>query len=99
MPTTLDIPGTRSIMEIVSSTRRYLSSLESRSAGKRKVDMRVTNLRREGGFMLITMPIAAIATIGALGMAVDVGPAFIANNQTQSFCEPAAYAAVWKLNA
>src|SRR5260370_16138508 len=98
MPTTLDIPGTRSIMEIVSSTRRYLSSLESRSVGKRKVDMRVTNLRREGGFMLITMAIAAIATVGALGMAVDVGRAFIAKNETQSFCDAAAYAAVLKLN-
>src|SRR5260370_3194850 len=98
MPTTLDIPGTRSIMEIVSSTRRYLSSLESRSAGKRKVDMRVTNLRREGGFMLITMAIAAIATIGAPGMAFDVARAFIATNQTHSFCAAAAYAAVFKLN-
>src|SRR5260370_10864606 len=98
MPTTLDIPGTRSIMEIVSSTRRYLSSLESRSVGKRKVDMRVTNLRREGGFMLITMAIAAIATVGALGMAVDVGRAFIAKNETQSFCDAAAYAAVLKLS-
>lgn len=60
--------------------------------------MRVTNLRREGGFMLITMAIAAIATVGALGMAVDVGRAFIAKNETQSFCDSAAYAAVLKLN-
>src|ERR1700692_2221457 len=53
---------------------------------------------RERGFVLITMAIAAVALIGILGMAVDVGRMFIAKNETQAYCDSAALAATLKLN-
>ena len=60
--------------------------------------MPVTKAPRDRGFVLITMTVSAIAIMGALGMAVDVGRAFIAKNETQTFCDSAALAAVLKLN-
>jgi len=39
---------------------------------------------RKRGFVLVTMAIAAIALIGMLGLAVDVGRMFIAKNETQN---------------
>jgi Flp pilus assembly protein TadG len=60
--------------------------------------MRVAKTQRERGFVLITMAIVAIALIGALGMAVDVGRAFIAKNETQAFCDAASMAAVLKMD-
>jgi len=54
--------------------------------------------RREQGFVLITMAIGAVAIIGAIGMAVDVGRAFIAKNETQVFCDAAALSAALKLD-
>src|SRR2546423_7506408 len=60
--------------------------------------MRFTKVPRKRGFVLITMAVATVAIVGALGMAVDVGRAFIAKNETQTFCDAAAYAAVLKLN-
>src|SRR5205809_5262711 len=53
---------------------------------------------RKGGFVLLTMAIAAVAIIGGLGMAVDVGRAFITKNETQAFCDAAALAAATKLD-
>ena len=60
--------------------------------------MRVAMTQRERGFVLITMAIVTIALVGALGMAVDVGRAFIAKNETQAFCDAASMAAVLKLD-
>ena len=60
--------------------------------------MPTSRTRRERGFVLVTMAVAALAIVGALGMAVDVGRAFIAKNETQTFCDSAAYAAVLKLD-
>ena len=54
--------------------------------------------RRKRGFVLITMAIGAVAIFGAVGMAVDVGRAFIAKNETQVFCDAAALAAALKLD-
>src|SRR5882672_4578855 len=54
--------------------------------------------RREQGFVLITMAIGTVAIIGAIGMAVDVGRAFVAKNETQVFCDAAALAATVKLD-
>jgi Flp pilus assembly protein TadG len=45
------------------------------------------------GFMLVTMAVAAIALMGVLGLAVDLGHMFIAKNETQAFCDSAALAA------
>jgi len=60
--------------------------------------MRIAKTQRERGFVLITMAIVTIALIGALGMAVDVGRAFIAKNETQAFCDAASMAAVLKMD-
>jgi Flp pilus assembly protein TadG len=54
--------------------------------------------RREQGFVLITMAIAAIGILGAIGLAVDVGRAFIAKSETQVFCDSAALSAALKLD-
>src|SRR5262252_6180447 len=54
--------------------------------------------RRKRGFVLITMAIGAVAIFGAVGMAVDVGRAFVAKNETQVFCDAAALAATLKLD-
>ena len=50
------------------------------------------------GFVLLTMSIAAIALIAALGLAVDVGRMFIAKNETQTYCDSAALAAALALD-
>jgi len=48
---------------------------------------------RERGFVLVTMAVAAIALIGVLGLAVDLGHLFISKNETQAYCDSAALAA------
>ena len=53
---------------------------------------------RRGGFVLVTMSIAAIALFGVLGMAVDIGRMFIIKNETQTFCDAGALAAVMQLD-
>ena len=53
---------------------------------------------RERGFVLVTMAVAAIALIGVLGLAVDVGHMFIAKNETQAYCDSAALAAALVLD-
>src|SRR5689334_21518884 len=53
---------------------------------------------RERGFVLITMAITAIALMGILGLAVDVGRMFIAKNETQAYCDAAALAAALALD-
>jgi len=62
--------------------------------------MAVTNLRKgqERGFVLVTMAVAAIALIGVLGLAVDLGHMFIAKNETQAYCDSAALAAALVLD-
>ncbi|MEO8049568.1 MAG: pilus assembly protein TadG-related protein [Acidobacteriota bacterium] len=53
---------------------------------------------RERGFVLITMAVAAIALIGVLGLAVDLGHMFISKNETQAYCDSAALAAALALD-
>ncbi|HXI43290.1 MAG TPA: Tad domain-containing protein [Bryobacteraceae bacterium] len=53
---------------------------------------------REYGFVLITMALAAVALIGVLGLAVDMGRMFIAKNETQAYCDSAALAAALALD-
>ena len=50
------------------------------------------------GFVLITMTVSAIALIGALGLAVDMGHVFITKNETQAFVDAAALAGALQLN-
>ena len=59
-------------------------------AGRRK--------SRERGFVLVTMAVAAIALIGILGLAVDLGHIFISKNETQAYCDSAALAAALALD-
>src|SRR5260370_40448321 len=63
-----------------------------------RYSMRATITQPERGFVLITMAIVTVALVGVLGMAVDVGRAFIAKNETQAFCDAASMAAVLKLD-
>ena len=53
---------------------------------------------RERGFVLVTMAVAAIALIGVLGLAVDLGHMFISKNETQAYCDSAALAAALALD-
>ncbi len=53
---------------------------------------------RERGFVLVTMAVAAIALIGVLGLAVDLGHMFISKNETQAYCDSAALAAALVLD-
>ena len=52
----------------------------------------------ERGFVLVTMAVAAIALIGVLGLAVDLGHMFISKNETQAYCDSAALAAALALD-
>jgi Flp pilus assembly protein TadG len=53
---------------------------------------------QERGFVLVTMALAAVALIGVLGLAVDMGRMFIAKNETQAYCDSAALAAALALD-
>src|SRR5713101_4850384 len=53
---------------------------------------------QERGFVLLTIAIAVVALIGALGMAVDIGRMFITKNETQAYCDAAALAAALALD-
>jgi Flp pilus assembly protein TadG len=57
---------------------------------KQRIEPKATHLRRRKGFVLLTMSVAAIAMLGALGLAVDMGRIFIVRNETQAFCDAAA---------
>src|SRR5437762_13941320 len=50
------------------------------------------------GFALIATGVCVISLLGMLGLAVDLGRGYIAKNETQSFTDTAAMAAVLKLN-
>ena len=67
---------------------------------KTRLASKIGGLRRHSqrGFVLIIMTAAAIALVGVLGMAVDVGKMFIAKNETQNYCDSAALAAALMLD-
>jgi Flp pilus assembly protein TadG len=60
----------------------------------------MTNRRatRQKGFVLLTMTVSAVALLGALGLAIDMGHMFIVRNETQAFCDSAAVLAASYLN-
>jgi len=68
------------------------SRLAKTTSGKYRVG------RRERGFVMITMAVAAVALIGALGLAIDMGRMFIAKNETQGYCDAAALSAALALD-
>lgn len=53
---------------------------------------------RQGGFALVMTAICVIVLIGMLGLAVDLGRAFIVKNEAQAFTDSAALAAAVQLN-
>ncbi len=53
---------------------------------------------RQGGFALVMTAICIIVLIGMMGLAVDLGRAFIVKNEAQSFTDAAALAAAIQLN-
>ena len=70
--------------------------------GRESVEIRnviaVSRKGEEGGYVLVTMAIAAFALVGVMGVAVDIGRMFIAKNETQAFCDAAALAASLQLD-
>ena len=56
--------------------------------------------RRHGqrGMVLMTMAVTAIAMIGAMGLAIDLGHIFIVKNETQAYVDAAALAAALQLD-
>lgn len=58
------------------------------------------NSRRKSqrGMVLMTMAVTAIAMIGAMGLAVDLGHIFIVKNETQAYVDAAALAAALQLD-
>src|SRR3989441_12569897 len=50
------------------------------------------------GFALIATGACVVSLLGMLGLALDLGRVYIAKNETQSFTDTAAMAAVLKLN-
>jgi Flp pilus assembly protein TadG len=50
------------------------------------------------GMVLMTMAVTAIAMIGAMGLAIDVGHIFIVKNETQAYVDAAAIAAALQMD-
>jgi Flp pilus assembly protein TadG len=50
------------------------------------------------GMVLMTMAVSAIALIGAMGLAIDLGHIFIVKNETQAYVDAAAIAAALQLD-
>ena len=57
-----------------------------------------TRQKSQRGMVLMTMAICAIALIGAMGLAVDLGHIFIVKNETQAYVDAAAIAAALKMD-
>ena len=57
-----------------------------------------TRRNRQRGMVLMTMAICAIALIGVMGLAVDLGHIFIVKNETQSYVDAAALAAALQMD-
>ena len=60
-----------------------------------KLERRIPN---ERGFVLVTMAIAAVALIAAMGLAVDMGHIFVVKNETQAYVDGAAIAAALQMD-
>ena len=54
--------------------------------------------KRQHGMVLMTMAVCAIAMIGAMGLAIDVGHIFIVKNETQAYVDAAAIAAALQMD-
>jgi len=58
----------------------------------------ISRRKTQRGMVLITMALTAIAMIGAMGLAIDVGHIFIVKNETQAYVDAAAIAAALQMD-
>ncbi len=67
---------------------------------RKKMIADISRVRRssERGYTLVGLTISAIALMGILGVAVDIGRLYISKNETQVYADAAALAAVTQLN-
>src|SRR3954447_4274517 len=54
--------------------------------------------KTQRGMVLMTMAICAIALIGVMGLAIDLGHIFIVKNETQAYVDAAAIAAALQMD-
>jgi len=54
--------------------------------------------KRRRGFVLVTMALTASGVFGVVGLAIDIGRMFIVKNETQIYCDAAAFAAALSLD-
>jgi Flp pilus assembly protein TadG len=53
---------------------------------------------RQRGFVLVVMTVSAIALVGAMGLAIDLGHIFIVKNETQAYVDAASIAAALQMD-
>src|SRR5579862_2114054 len=81
------------------SQLRDMLNLTTREDDMRRRQQRpLSRNRRDRGFILVTVALAAVAVFGFLGLAVDLGRMYIVKNETQSYADAAALAAALQLN-
>src|ERR1700758_4144986 len=52
----------------------------------------------QSGMVLLTMAVTAVALIGAMGLAIDLGHIFIVKNETQAYVDAASIAAALQMD-
>lgn len=62
------------------------------------VPQTISPRKSQRGMVLMTMAITAIALVGAMGLAVDLGHIFIVKNETQAYVDAAAIAAALQMD-
>ena len=62
------------------------------------VPQTISRRKNQRGMVLMTMAICAIAMIGAMGLAIDLGHIFIVKNETQAYVDAAAIAAALQMD-
>jgi Flp pilus assembly protein TadG len=63
-----------------------------------RVPQSISRRKNQHGMVLMTMAICAIAMIGVMGLAVDLGHIFIVKNETQAYVDAAAIAAALQMD-
>ena len=63
-----------------------------------RVPQSISRRKNQHGMVLMTMAICAIAMIGVMGLAIDLGHIFIVKNETQAYVDAAAIAAALQMD-
>ena len=102
MESVISLPGVHSIVpQLARASRAALRhSLKSplHAADGLVLDSTGNRPREERGFVLVAMAAAAIALIGVMGLAIDMGRMFIVKNEVQTFADAAAVAGALSLD-